>query len=339
MGGELPYSALKSGLFVPERRLAALQQAMNVLGEVRHRGGPDVNFSIDAFQLPGMVVGRQQAPILEMNRPRSRMARDQIDHYVLQVLVEGSCYNRDDGNGRFDVAAPGDILVIDCTEPQMTALSPHKGYSLIVSRQALAPLLKSADDHHLSVLRGDQPLPALLRQNIATLHREAGRMTSEEAAAVVNPILSLTASAINTTVSEQQRAAFDQTLLASIRVHIAGRLGEIGLTPAEVASAFGISLRKLTYLFEPLGGFSGYVRQARLRQCRVALSDPAQRDRSIADIARAHGFINATSFSRAFHRTTGMTAREVRAHSARGWPDQPAPPPASSEWWHWIADL
>lgn len=339
MGGELPYSALNSGLIAPKQRLTALQEAMNVLGEVRHRGDrQDVHFKIEAFQLPGMVVGRQQAQPLEMNRPRSRIARDQIDHYVLQVMAEGSCYNRDDRNG-FTVAAPGDILIIDCTEPQMTALGEHKGYSLVISRQALAPLLKSADGHHLSVLRGDQPLPALLRQNIATLHREAGRMNNEEAAAVVNPILSLAASAINAGISEQQHAPLNQTLLASIRLHIAGRLGEIGLAPADVAGAFGISPRKLAYLFEPLGGFSAYVRQARLRQCRVALTDPAQHHRSIADIARDHGFINAASFSRAFHRTTGMTAREVRAHSAQGWPDPQPSPPASSEWWHWIADL
>lgn len=53
-----------------------------------------------------------------------------------------------------------------------------------------------------------------------------------------------------------------------------------------VASALGVSERKLHLAFEPTGtSFAEFVRRRRLAECKAALASPVSADRSVADIA------------------------------------------------------
>jgi AraC-like DNA-binding protein len=93
-----------------------------------------------------------------------------------------------------------------------------------------------------------------------------------------------------------------------IETHLAKRLsGE------EIASHCGLSLRHLNRLFEGEGtSVMHYVWERRLVHCWRDLSDPAQRHRSISEIALANGFNNPSHFSRVFHARFGLPARAAR---------------------------
>lgn len=97
-----------------------------------------------------------------------------------------------------------------------------------------------------------------------------------------------------------------------IETHLAERL-----SGDEIASHCGLSLRHLNRLFEGEGtSLMQYVWERRLLRCRRDLSDPAQRHRSISEIALANGFNNLSHFSRVFHARFGLPARAARRECA-----------------------
>jgi len=61
--------------------------------------------------------------------------------------------------------------------------------------------------------------------------------------------------------------------------------------------------------------FNAFVNQWRLAEARAALADPAQRERTVLDIALAVGFGSIGPFNRAFKAETGLTPTEFRKRS------------------------
>jgi acetamidase/formamidase/AraC-like DNA-binding protein len=111
------------------------------------------------------------------------------------------------------------------------------------------------------------------------------------------------------------------------------KLEDADLTPSRVAQAEGISERYLQKLFGGVGdNFSHYVRERRLQRAWADLSNPAEANRSISEIAYRYGFGDSAHFSRSFRQRFGMSPREFRQQEAgrvainstpqgqRGWP-------------------
>jgi AraC family transcriptional activator of tynA and feaB len=57
----------------------------------------------------------------------------------------------------------------------------------------------------------------------------------------------------------------------------------------------------------------GIFTTAELEECAEALRDPAQRGRTVTEIALSHGFNNPSHFSRVFRARYKTTPREYRA--------------------------
>ena len=93
---------------------------------------------------------------------------------------------------------------------------------------------------------------------------------------------------------------------------IAANLGDQHLNPDEVARAMSISRRALYASFADGEGVAAAIRTARLRRAHALLADPAQRHRTIADIAAEVGIVSAAHFSRLFRAEYGQTPRAVR---------------------------
>lgn len=80
-----------------------------------------------------------------------------------------------------------------------------------------------------------------------------------------------------------------------------------------IARRHYVSRRRLYDLFEALGTTPGeHLRTVRLRAAAERLADPADA-RTVADIAYACGFDDATTFTRAFRRAYAVTPRDFRA--------------------------
>lgn len=99
-------------------------------------------------------------------------------------------------------------------------------------------------------------------------------------------------------------------------LHVANRLivsnmHRADLSPDMVATALGISVRKLHLLFEPTGiSFSRTMMTVRLAEAHSRLAlEPGAR---VADIAFACGFDSLATFYRAFRQAFDMTPGDVR---------------------------
>ncbi len=133
--------------------------------------------------------------------------------------------------------------------------------------------------------------------------------------------------------AEAGSSATQAAILHRLCQTIERRLDDAELTPARVAQAEGISERYLQKLFESAGdNFSHYVKERRLQRAWTDLSNPAEANHSISEIAYRYGFADSAHFSRSFRARFGLSPREFRQQKAeqavtaaaprgqRGWP-------------------
>lgn len=82
----------------------------------------------------------------------------------------------------------------------------------------------------------------------------------------------------------------------------------------EIAAAHFVSRRRLYEIFESSGvGPSQFLRTERLRLAAARLRDPEWSRNPISEIAAASGFVDPTTFARAFRRVYGVSPRSWRS--------------------------
>ncbi|TPM45528.1 helix-turn-helix domain-containing protein [Mesorhizobium sp. B2-2-3] len=322
----------------PRQALALWQENIGLLYDVRLRNAGDdrFHFHADAFHFGEIVLTSYGCIAQSFDRSRARISRDGLDHITVQVCLRGSHGRRDGASD--EKASSGDLIVADLAQAQSTGTSDFDSLNLTMPRRLLAPFLKAPDEHNMRVISGNAPLAALLRGHLVGLYGAAPAMSRQDAEAVIGPTLELAAAAVNSAVAEENAASVHLALTSEIRRHIDAHIRSRHLTAEAIAAMFGISMRKLYYLFEPHGGLSRYIQEERLRRCRAELADPGRRHESIAEIADRYGFGHRKSFVRAFRRSFDMTPREMRAHAAHG-RSQSLGHGENRTMWHWIREL
>lgn len=336
---QVRYVAMDTAGLALKNAMSLWQDSIGVFYDARPHGDPDARFHFfaDASHLGEAILTRYTCKVHNhYDRSPARIGRDGLDHVTLQVLLGGRHGRRDAASNEY--AEAGDLIVADLAQAQATAAFDLDSFNLTFPRRMLAPLLKAPDEHNMRVVPGKAPLTALLRNHLASLHREAPRMKHDEVEAIIRPTLELAAAALNMSVTEENAASIRLALTGQIRRHIDENIAEPALSAETVAAAFGISMRKLYYLFEPYGGVTSYITAGRLRRARTMLVEPQYLAMSIADIAEGCGFAYRTNFVRAFRKLFGVTPREARAHAAEG--RRIVSQYASGlNMWHWIRQL
>jgi len=99
----------------------------------------------------------------------------------------------------------------------------------------------------------------------------------------------------------------EEVLLEMMRMHVREHLADPGLRVEELARRHHVSVRHAYTLFERIGTTPGaYLREQRLLEARVLLSDPRYAHLGMQDIAAAVGILRLRTFTRAFRRQYGM---------------------------------
>jgi AraC-like DNA-binding protein len=252
-----------------------------------------------------------------LSRSSYRIGADGYDHFELQYYLAGH-WSRKDGRGEAQ-AAPGDLVVHDAAQAHAGAAGDFANLTLFVPRPILAPLLDNPDEHNMRVLAAGDPMAMVLRNHLDNLWRALPLLSDRQAAALVAPTVELVAATLNGVKREEISRGVSVAQPGEVRRYIDAHALDPSISPAVIASAFGISLRKLSYLFSGDGGVATYLQKRRLDLARAALRDPAQAHKSIADIGLEHGFVYAHNFTRAFQRRHGLTPREIRAVAQGNW--------------------
>jgi AraC-like DNA-binding protein len=312
IGQAVPHSVFESTDMSPRKAFALWQEQIDHLAEARLvRDSEEFQVRSEAYVIDRLVLGRTTNTTYAYDRSRFRVARSGIDHYMLHFLRQGRLICRKSGKG--ETAQPGDMIVADMANPERIAIVDLDVVNIVVPRILLSPLLDEPDCGGLRHVSGDNPLVRLLYKHVNALFAESGHLTVGEAGALVPSLLELSAAAINGAVGDATRSGVVSALGQTIRRHVRDHALDRTLSPGQIALQFDISRRKLSYLFHEDGGIASYIQSERLHLARKALIDPAQRGRTIAEIAQAHGFPHRTSFGRAFERAYGLTPGQQRA--------------------------
>ncbi|MHC1550513.1 helix-turn-helix domain-containing protein [Phyllobacterium sp. K27] len=253
----------------------------------------------------------------KLSRSSYRIGTDGFDHFEVQFFMEG-LWRRQDGLLEAQAGA-GDLIVHDTAQAHAGAASDFSNITLFVPRPLLAPLLNRPDEQNMRVIDGRDPLVSLLRNHINNLFRALPVLDAMQAASMVSPTVELIAATLNGAPREDVSRGIAAAQFNDICRYIDAHVLEPDISPERLAGLFGISLRKLAYLFSAEGGVASYIQRRRLHLARQALRDRGQAHKSIADISQQHGFPYAQNFTRAFYRAYGMTPREARAVAQRSW--------------------
>lgn len=297
----------------------------------------DFNGQVESYLLDDLMLSRCTANHQKFDRPSLKIARDDIDHYMVQLFLTGGTEmnlgRRRIGSTRlvgFDLA---DVLDSFNTDFDLLAV--------LVPRARLAPLLQFPDS-----LNGTMPLTedgagGLLANFLKDVFEILPTLAPVQAAGVARALIELIAAAFNGVrfPANDMPALAERALQLRARLHVKSRLRERDLDPDEVARAMGLSRSALYRLFAQSGGIARYIREQRLRRCFADLAGGSTRDQ-VAQIAYRWGFADAAHFSRLFRQRFGCTPSETqeRATAATGMRD-PDPRVGDRRYENWIAGL
>src|SRR5690606_38086195 len=115
-------------------------------------------------------------------RSRFRVARDNVDHYILQVYRSGRMICRRTGVG--EAVQPGDLMLADLVNAERVAIMDLELIHMVAPRALLAPLLAEPDAPGLRHIRGDNALVRLLCDHVNALYAQTPRISGRQAEAL-----------------------------------------------------------------------------------------------------------------------------------------------------------
>lgn len=211
--------------------------------------------------------------------------------------------------GDFCVSATQWEFDAEATEPVAFEL-------LVIPQPVLSPLLSGGRLARPFRLPAGSSLGLLLGTALDAASAQVRLLSPVLAAAVLRNLAGLVAVVCGASEEglEEGRGSVQAARLDAVKQHIKVHLADPALSPAIVATAFGISVRALHLLFEPTGTtFGQYVLRQRLLRCRDGIAGVTGTTRKVTDIAFGWGFNSMATFYRAFSAEFGTAPSALRA--------------------------
>lgn len=254
---------------------------------------------------------------IDSQRQRVRRTARDIAHaprggYYANLQVRGTSSMAQ--GRRVTVLNPGDIAIVDTGEPFMFDFrTDFRQLSLFIPRSLLEAQVPGPVR---TATRVDTAtgVGAAVRHALQALTRTP--LTPDAAARLATHACGMLAVALDTSAAgggEARPARSYAAALADIEEHLADE----DLSPATTARRLGVSVRRLHGLFAGRErSYSATVRGLRLERAWRDLRDPARGHLRVIDIAVDAGFVDVTSFHRAFRREFGRTPAQTRPTSS-----------------------
>lgn len=259
------------------------------------------------------------AMLSEMRASSYSIVRSEAD--IDRVPGNGLCIARQvrgggglEAGGHLHVVTAGSLMVSDTDMPYRATPHHRDGFQF----QALKiPFAGNADLAHSAHALTPAPLPGshfvttLIQSIFDTLFVKEIPLGDAQQAVKHIAQLALLARGRAAPRTDESREALREGYLHVANRLIVSNMHRADLSPDMVATALGISVRKLHLLFEPTGtSFSRTMMTLRLTEARSRLAlEPGTR---VADIAFACGFDSLATFYRAFRQAYNMTPGDVR---------------------------
>jgi AraC-like DNA-binding protein len=238
--------------------------------------------------------------------------------YKVGLQLRGSSVLIQDG--REATLSPGDFAVYDTDRPYTLAFDdPHRTLILVFPRDLLGLPEDQVAKLTATRMPGSTGLAALVGPFLVRVADVLDDVDTRGGVRLAGNVLDL----LSTVLAERLDCdppdpdAAHRALMLKITAFIEQRLGDLDLSPGQIAVAHHISVRQLHKLFHGQGTtVSGWIRQRRLEHCGHDLRDPRYAARPVAAIGARWGYPDAAHFSRLFKATYGVGPREYRARAA-----------------------
>lgn len=310
----IPASLFRTQTLPHAERFAAWHESVGVFLDTRLDSRTDAaRFAgdVESYLLDDIVISRPRANGQKFDRASPRIARDGIDHYMIQLFVRGGA---DIALGRRSLQAERRIVGFDLGEVLDSFNSDFDIICAVVPRVRLAPLLARPDSLH-AVMPEAEGGGRLLTQFLPDLFDSLPDLAPGQTGSAARALTELIATAFNgeTFAENDVPEIAERALELKAKTFIKNRLDHPALGPEDVAAAMGLSRSALYRLFRESGGIAHYIREQRLRRCFADLVSGRGRDVQVAEIAWRWGFADAAHFSRLFRERFGCTPSEARA--------------------------
>ena len=264
----------------------------------------------------------------------ARLARDDFEPSVFLALQKSGSSVVTQA-GRETVLRTGDLVVLDTTAAFAMADAGGVRQHLVrvpADRLALPPgALRKVCAVRLSPRH---PVADLAAAYFTRMASRPDLFDHPGGAAVGQPSIELIRAVISTHLDTDAQTAesLNATLTLRILEYARAHLYDPGLDASQVAAEHHISVRQLyKVLADGDVTLADWIRERRLEECRTELSGPSPRPVTVEAVARRWGFVNMSSFSRAFRAAYGMSPRQWRdLHRTAAAPDPAISGPASS---------
>lgn len=151
-------------------------------------------------------------------------------------------------------------------------------------------------------------LTALIEETLS----EDATLDIHESDALAGVMIDLTRSMLARATGSVTLSRSRESLLIVARQYIRDNAGLPGLDAEHVALAIGITPGRLATLFRPEGTPAHIIRRERLRIARERLTDPRYAHLAVSEIAAMSGFVDPTTFTRAFRREYSDRPSDLR---------------------------
>lgn len=273
---------------------------------------------MDTYRLGPLLLSRTSTLRQKWKRTSREIARDGMDHYMIQLFSEGTMAG-ERGEDVLSVAKEA-LIVFDLAHEINSMTTDFENLSVVVPRRLLSPKLSSPESQHMRVLTEvENPIVPILIGQIVSLVKMASRLPESASSNLAEQTVNLISACLN--VGHERDSASMSIDLAAMQMTrarsvIENNLGQIDLNADMVAKMVGVSRSRLYEMFEPHGGVASYMRERRIYRAHMILNRPDARNLPIYDLALQVGFSNASAFGRAFKKRYNMTPAELRYGSS-----------------------
>ncbi len=232
----------------------------------------------------------------------------------LLFLVQVSGHAMIEQGGRTLELTAGQATYCDPTVPySIVETHGHQIVTMVPRHEVLSPGSGSAEIRLRALALSLAPVRVfrLLAEDIATNpgsgHELEGTGVANAAAELLRSIAVLASTAVVDT-----RPWSHDTQLRAVKDYMLSRLSDPTVTMERIAAANGISVRQLSAIFAPSDSPAAFLRRERLRRAYADLRDPRFLGVAVADIAARWGYLDPSTFGRAFRREFDSTPSTVR---------------------------
>lgn len=268
----------------------------------------------DGASLNGSMSLRAVGPLHRQRHHRDRhlVARDGVDHYLLQLLTSDSLEGDFNEQRREDA---GDIRMFDLAQAPDSQIESASIASIALPRQALEKAFGSRNLHGM-VLKAREPMtPSLIASVLRGLRSPPTPLSDLQAAAVQEALITLLSAALKGEVQVEVagEAPLGTGLRQRIVEFITSNVHVLELSPESLCRRFKVSRAHLYRAFANDGGVAKVLRDIRLDAAYRELTGTVRPLRSITEIAYSLGFSSGNQLLRSFRARFGVTPSEARA--------------------------